>query len=53
MFTCTVEFAHNDFGYKQGYHTVLRFVLVLQYYVLENITVLICDLCPYFLFSVA
>ena len=26
----------------------LRFVLILQYYVLENTTVLICDLRPYF-----
>jgi len=26
----------------------LRFVLILQYYVLQNISVLICDLRPYF-----
>ena len=48
---------------KQGYHIpslFLRFVLILQYYVLENITVLVTKKCPhcvlrpyFFLFSVA
>ena len=38
--------------YNQGYHTVLPslflgFVLILQYYVVENITVLISKKCPY------
>jgi len=42
-------------SYIQGYlpPLFLRFLLILMYYVLENITVFIWDLRPYFfLFSV-